>query len=120
MLQAVAHVVSKGRPERLPQSNDAMNRESALIALQTINAKVCISTQSEASPEIIETLERASKELVGAVQGDAYARERTNVILAYLHAGFLGGTSKPISHRQDILEGVKALYSYISRRPDPL
>ena len=97
-----------------------MNRKSALTALQTINAKVCRSTQSEASPEVIESLERASKELFGAVQGDEYARERTNVILVYLRAGFLGGTSKPVSHRQDILEGVKALYSYISRRPDPL
>jgi len=97
-----------------------MNRKSALTALQTINAKVCASTQNEASPEVIESLERASKELFGAVQGDAYAKERTNVLLVFLRADFLGGTSKSIRHRQDILEGVKALYSYISRRPDPL
>lgn len=77
-------------------------------------------THNEASPEAVESLERAAKELCRAVQGDAYANERTNVILVYLRAGFLGGTSKPISLRQDILEGVKALYSYISRRPDSL
>ena len=77
-------------------------------------------TQNEASREVIESLEHAAEELLGAVQGDAYAQERTNVILVYLRAGFLGGASKPISHRQAILDDVKALYSYISRRPDPL
>lgn len=97
-----------------------MNQKLALSALETINANVSMSTQNEASPEAVESLECAAKELLSAVQDDAYAKERTNVILVYLRAGFLGGTSKPISLRQEILEDVKALYSYISRRPDSL
>ena len=95
-----------------------MNRESALAALQTINAKVSICTQNEISPEIVESIESASKKLFEAVQGDAYAQERTNTLVVFVRAAFLDGTSKSISYRQDILESVKTLYSYISRLPD--
>ena len=99
---------------------DPMNRKSALAALQTISAKVHTCTQNEVSPEVVECLESASKKLFEAVQGDAYARECTNTLVVYVRVGLLGGTSKSISYRRDILESVKTLYSYISRRLDPL
>jgi|GEM_PF-3283675 len=94
-----------------------MNRKSALEALQTISDKVSACSQNEVSPGIVEVLESASKSLVEAIHGDAYARERTNTLMVFLRADFLNRTSKLMTYRQDILESVKALYSYISRLP---
>ncbi len=105
-------------PFNVPLIIIVMNRESALTALQTINAKVSTCTQNEVRPDVVDCLESASKKLVEAVTGDAYAQERTNNLVVFVRAGFLGVTCKPISYRQEILESVKTLYSYISRRPD--
>jgi hypothetical protein len=96
-----------------------MNRNSALAALQVINTKVSICTQNEMTPEVIESLENAVKELIAAVQGDAYAKDRTSAIIASLSAGIVASNSTSISYWQDVVDNVKALYSYISRRPDP-
>lgn len=102
-----------------PPILNAMNRNSALAALQVINTKVSICTQNEMTPEIIESLENAVKELIATVQGDAYAKDRTSAIIASLSAGIVASNSTSISYWQDVVDNVKALYSYISRRPDP-
>ncbi len=96
-----------------------MNRNFALSALQIISDKVQLCAENEARPEVVDILERASRDLVAAVQGDAYAKEGADTIVVSLRAGFLSSPPSLSSHRVDILENVKALYSYISRRPDP-
>ena len=95
-----------------------MRRKSALEALEAINAKVHACTENEVRPEVIECLENAARKLFDAVQGDAYAREQMNALVVFLRADFLRSPSKLITYRQDILDSVKALYSYISRRTD--
>lgn len=95
-----------------------MNRESALSALQRINAKVYACTQKEVSPEVVECLETELEKLFEAVQDDAYALDQMNILGVFVRGGFLGGTSEWMTFRQSIQGSVKTLYSYISRLPD--